>query len=362
VLGSVGTLSGPAGTALVGGPSAVQAWARAMNDRGGLDGHPVQVIVVDDGADPARYRAAVQDLVENRGVFAFVSNMAAFTLSAARDYLEQKRVPVIGGDLSSPMWHTSSMFFPQAGGELTQIYGVVANAAATGKKRFASLTCQEAQGCRDADHYWHEEGYAAQVGLEPVFRAKVSIAQPDFTAECLGAQRAGAEILAVVVDASSILRVARSCDRQGYRPLFTMAGASTEEKLASENPGPLDGALTAIITFPWVLSDTPATAEFNATMRRYAPNTLLTATTSMGWVSAKLFERAATGLGPNLDRERLLDNLWRLRGETLGGLTAPLTFVREKPNPDAGCWFLMRIAGRKWTAPVGAKPSCRTVK
>jgi branched-chain amino acid transport system substrate-binding protein len=41
VIGSVGTLSGPVGAAMQGGPMAVRVWAKAVNSRGGLGGRPV---------------------------------------------------------------------------------------------------------------------------------------------------------------------------------------------------------------------------------------------------------------------------------------------------------------------------------
>ncbi|MGH7534286.1 MAG: ABC transporter substrate-binding protein, partial [Gemmatimonadales bacterium] len=57
VIASVGTISGPAGAALGGSVQALQVWSKAVNARGGINGHPVQLIVYDDGGDPARHRS-----------------------------------------------------------------------------------------------------------------------------------------------------------------------------------------------------------------------------------------------------------------------------------------------------------------
>jgi len=358
VIGSVGTLSGPVGAAMQGGPLAVRVWARARNAAGGLGGRPVEVIVADDGGDPFRYQAILRELVEHHGVVAFVSNMAAFTLASGAAYLEAKRVPVIGGDLTSAMWHSSPMFFPQAGGEQALVWGMVANAAATGRHRFGSLACQESTGCTNAERYWFDEGWVAQAGMEPAYRARISIAQPDYTAECLTAQRAGVEALAVVADGATARRVATSCARQGYHPLFSIAGPAVDERLAGAGNDVLDGAVGAVATFPYVLAGTPATDEFHAALARFGTGEPLSAATAQGWVSAKLFERAAAGDGP-VTPERILAGLWSLRGENLGGLTAPRTFVREGKNPDLACFFVMKLANRGWTAPQGNALSCR---
>jgi branched-chain amino acid transport system substrate-binding protein len=83
-LGNVGTLSGPVGSIGVGMLQATQAWVKHVNARGGLNGHPVQVIAVDDGGDPARYRAGLQDLAENKKVLAFVNNAQELTRASIK--------------------------------------------------------------------------------------------------------------------------------------------------------------------------------------------------------------------------------------------------------------------------------------
>jgi branched-chain amino acid transport system substrate-binding protein len=358
VIGSVGTLSGPVGAAMQGGPLAVRVWAKAHNEHGGLGGRPVQVVVADDGGDPFRYQAILRELVEHKGVVAFVSNMAAFTLASGSAYLEEKRVPVIGGDLTSFMWNESPMFFPQAGGEQALVWGMVATGAATGKRRFGSLACRESEGCTNADRYWFDQGWVEEAGMEPAYRARISIAQPDYTAECLTAQRASVEVLAVVADGATARRVAVSCARQGYRPILSIAGPAVDERLTGRGPNEvLEGALGTVVTFPYVLHDTAATKEFRTAMTRFGTGEALSAAAAQGWVSAKLFERAAAGADP-LTSERILDGLWSLSGETLGGLTAPRTFIREKKNPDVRCFFVMKLTGGAWTAPRGSELVC----
>ncbi|HET9769668.1 MAG TPA: ABC transporter substrate-binding protein, partial [Acidimicrobiia bacterium] len=359
LIASVGTLSGPVGAAMQGGPMAVRVWARAVNAAGGLHGRPVQVVVADDGGDPYRYQALLRELVERRGVVAFVSNMAAFTLASGAAYLEARRVPVIGGDLTSAMWNESPMFFPQAGGEQALVWGMVANGAATGRRRFGSLACRESVGCTNAERYWFEEGWVAEAGMEPAYRGQISIAQPDYTAECLTAERAGVEVLAVVADGATARRVSVSCARQGYRPIFSIAGPAVDERLAGAGAAEaLDGTLGTVVTFPYVVTGTPATDEFRSALARFGTGEPLSAAAAQGWVSAKLFERVARH-APALTPGAILDGLWSLSGETLGGITAPRTFVRDKRNPDLRCFFVMQLAGRSWTAPRGTDLVCK---
>jgi branched-chain amino acid transport system substrate-binding protein len=96
---------------VVGGLHALRAWVAATNAAGGLGGHEVRLEVADDGADPARHRALIQEFVERRGVVAFVYNAAVFSGQASVDYLEQRRIPVVGGSGTEPWYATSPMFF-----------------------------------------------------------------------------------------------------------------------------------------------------------------------------------------------------------------------------------------------------------
>jgi branched-chain amino acid transport system substrate-binding protein len=112
-IGSVGTLSGPVGGSLVGGVRALQAWVEAQNAKGGLRGHPVKLVVADDGGDPARHRALVQQFVERDKVIAFIHNVAPLSGQAAVSYLQEKKIPVIGTEGGSPWVNENPMYFPQ---------------------------------------------------------------------------------------------------------------------------------------------------------------------------------------------------------------------------------------------------------
>jgi branched-chain amino acid transport system substrate-binding protein len=57
-----------------------------------------------------------------------------------------------------------------------------------------------------------------------------------------------------------------------------------------------------------------------------------------------LFERAAAGrLSAKPTSAQILDGLWSLKGETLGGLTYPLTFTKGQNAEVKSCWWLARI-------------------
>lgn len=358
VIGSVGNYSGIAGASEKDGPKALQIWAAWVNDHGGVNGHPVKVYVVDDGMDPQRYQAAVKDLVENKHVIAFVDNFAPFTVQAGVKYLEQKHVPVIGGDCAEYVWNQSPLLFPQCPSYVNGMYDIAHTAAVYGVgKRFGAIICSEAAACTSTKHEWFDHGIAKKAGLDPVFEADVSIGQPDFTAECLQAQRNQVQIMSVVADVGTVSRVVNSCDRQGFHPQYIQASGTMDANLA-KLPG-MANALVSLNDFPWTVDGNKGIDEFRAAYHAYAPDQPLTPNASQGWASAILFQRAAAHVGAKPTSAQILAGLWSLRNDDLGGLAPPLTFARGKPAPAARCAFVMKVQGGVMQSPYGLKTVCR---
>jgi branched-chain amino acid transport system substrate-binding protein len=335
----------------------LQVWAAWVNAHGGVNGHPVKVYVVDDGMDPQRYQAAVKDLVENKHVIAFVDNFAPFTIQAGVKYLESKQVPVIGGDCAEYVWNQSPMLFPQCPAYVSSIWGIPRVGAVWGKgKNFGAIICSEAAACTSTKHEWVDNHVAAQAGVKMVYEADVSIGQPDFTAECLQARNAHVQIMSVVADVGTVGRVVQSCDRQGFHPQYVQGSGTMDEHLASL-PGMSD-ALVQLNDFPWTVSNA-AVKEFRDAYATYAPNDPLTPNASQGWASAIVFQQAAAHVGATPTSAQILAGLWSMRNATFGGLTPPLTFLKNKPAPDARCSFAMQVQNGRIEGPFGLKTVCR---
>ena len=348
-IGEVGVYSGVAGSIFAPQSQAVRSYVNHLNAQGGINGHPVMLAVIDDGGDPARHRSAVQQLI-NDGVVAFVGNAETLTGRSSIDLLEKHRVPVIGGDTGSPHYYDSAMYFPEASEPNPKWYADLATSAAYAKEhgitKIAVLTCTEAQACRDGDGVFTSR--AADFGLQVVSRSRVSIAQPDFTAECLAARNAGAELLLNLVDAPSISRLAQSCARIGFRPPL---GLATSSPAVATDPN-VSAAIFGSGVFPWVLSDTPARAEYHDVFSTI-PNARFDNLSAGGWAAASIFAKAAKAtIGPKdtPSSALVLAGLWGLAGETMGGLTAPLPFRKDQPPAKTSCYFPMVTSGGNWQA------------
>ena len=359
VIGSVGTLSGPAGATIGQVTTGVQVWARFINKRGGLRGHPVRLITQDDGGDPARHRAIVQDLVESRHVIAFVGNPEALAGQSSVEYLTGKGVPVVGSDTAGGWFYESPVYFPQAPhGEFlmeAMLDGYAAQTVSKGLKRIAFVTCIESPACTEGYRIWTRD--AAKVGYEVVYKVQVSLAQPDFTAECLNARRANAQVIATALDAASITRLARSCLRQDYRPVIGIGSVNSTPYLPRE-PGLQNAVVGGIPTYPWFLTDTPAIKEFRQAVEEAGLQPL--AGYELGWASGKLFELLVPDVSGEVTPSALLARRGLVRDETLNGLTMPLTFESGKNAQPRTCGYLVAIQDERYVSPDGGKLHCRS--
>lgn len=356
-VGTIGFNSGIGGAATRGGLAAIRAWEQWVNANGGVAGHQVEVLTADDAGDPAQSRAARQRLVDEEGVVAFVGNTDVLTGGNFLDFHAQTRVPVVGG-IGASYYYDSPFYFPPnsyAPARFTATLAAVADQIPAGA-RVATIVCVEDRAtCTDAGQTWNAE--AGRFNLQVVYQAQVSIAQPDYTGECISARNAGADVVMLAMDSAGTERLARSCARQGFRPRF--AGLIGSDALASV--GELDGFIFASPSFPWTDTSVPARAAFADAMATYAPGENLDVNATSVWTSAVLFTRAIESLGPQaqITNEDVLRGLWSLRGDDLGGLTFPLTFTEGQAATPQVCYFPMSISGGQWSATGPSGITCR---
>lgn len=351
----MGNYSGPLSIGTVSVPKALQVWARSVNDRGGIAGHPVKVLSADDGGDPSRSLSVVKNMVENEKVVAFIANMTILTLSSSLKYLEEKRVPTIGGDTTNVLWNQSPMLFPQSTSINELIKAVPRTAAGDGAKKFGLLYCIEAEVCRNVNKVLWDDDWTTKVGAEKTYNAQVSITQPDFTSECVQMQTRGVQAVFAATDGNTAIRIAQSCARQGFKPRYYIASLVVIEGQAQVKE--LDGTRAPVGNFPWMAS-IGAAAEYSAAMAKYAPGLTNSQGTSAAWVSGKVIEKAAVDIGAQPTSDAILRGLWTIKNDTIGGLAPPLTFVENQPTPEARCYFYVELAGGKWTSKSGLNQTC----
>ena len=292
-------------------------------------------------------------------MIAFLQNAELFTGAGSVEYITAKRVPIVGISGGEDWAGSSPMYFPHVpfGDALprTALASTAQQLVPSGRTKLGTLVCVEAPACDGFDRSLAEA--AKPLGFEPVYRARGSTAQPDYTAECLAAQSAGAQVIFVALDTNALGRIAAACARQGYRPVLSTF--STVAADAMKTDANLDGHMVASSpVFPYFQSGTPATDEFQQALRTLGRGLQVGVGTAVGWTAGKLMERATTALTEPPTSQAILAGLWSVKGDTLGGLGPPLSFTENRPPEAPGCWFNLALAGRTWRSPDANRLNC----
>jgi branched-chain amino acid transport system substrate-binding protein len=321
-----------------------KAWVADVTARGGLGGHPVRLILGDDGGDPAKTQALVRRMVEQDKVQAFFTVTAPTTLQAATPYLEQVQVPIIGLCECNPAVDESPMAFQPGIGSTTGLAWahLAPLVGMTDKRKLSIFYCREVTSCaQSADGI---KRLAPQVGVQVVHETQMSLAQPDFTAEVLSARNAGADAIIVVADNATIVRILRSAHRQGYNPQVSTPTAGYEPRFIHSGGDDVEGTVVASSTVPW--SSSPRMADYRAAMERYLPGGEMSTLGAEMWGSGKLIEVLARRFPANPTSADFLDALYGLRGETAGGIFPPLAFVKGKGHAATNqCVVPVKVVG-----------------
>lgn len=358
VIGSVGEISGLAGSNSVDGVNAVRAWVADVNARGGIACHPVKYLVADDGGNPATAQSLVKKFIEQDKVVAFVYMTGALTGQSTQAYIDSQKIPVIGNEGGENQFYSSPYYFPQAssGDQFIAlgVYAAADHARARQQSKLGTLSCVEAAVCTTM--YKNAPALAKQRNTEVVYQGQTSLGSPDYTANCLSARNAGVQMFVIALDANSLQRVANDCATVGFRPTFATLGSNAQDAL-TKNPA-LEGMVAGVQTIPPFATGNAAVQHYRSVLERHLADAKYSFNSILGWTAAQLFERALRGVKGPITSEAILTGLYSVRSDDLGGLTGPLTFTRGQNAPRTTCWWEAVIADGEYTSPNGAKRTC----
>jgi branched-chain amino acid transport system substrate-binding protein len=340
---------------------AAKAWVASVNARGGLAGsHQVKLIVGDDGDDPAKAKAIVKKMVEEDGVSAFVAHHGALTLGAVRPYLEQKRVPLFGSSGAYADESESEMvFLAQPTSVVGESEAYINNVLALNlpQRKIAVFWCAEVPLCSVHNDVIKKQ--AAAKGFQVVASIRISLFAPDYTSEVLQARQSGADMIVLLTDMQTNGRLLRSANRQNYKPLVVTPGVNYDTQWPDIIGRDADGMITTAWSRPWHIDG--INREYRDAMGRYQPGQVMGNSGSAAWAGMKLLEKA----GGNLDRdkptaEQIIQGVYKLSNETLGGLIPPTTWPKDVKQRAAlhPCTVPVRWTGTAFELPLGEKFIC----
>jgi len=341
-LGNVSTLSGVLGELFSPVVPALKIFVASQNACGGLNGHPIKLAIADDQGDPSTAVTQGRRLIKE-GIVAFLGNIQVLTIDAMKSVIEESGVPIIGGDLTNNTWFTNPLLFPQGSPPQAISYGYHVAATEVFKKtKVGNVYCLEVpQACKEINTAFGE--FDKQFPTEVVYTQQISITSPDYTSQCIEAQKAGVEVMAITNDAPTQNRWANSCAKVGHKPNYVLypLGVGNEGQFLG-NPN-LGNGYVPMNHFPWMAGTdkfpgNPAMQYYQRQVAKYNPGYNAGGAASLGWQAGALLVAGSFALPPAdqpVKKEDFLNGLYQFKGQdwtTLGGLTGPLVFTKGK-NP-----------------------------
>jgi len=359
-LGVVGTFSGPVGGLVKDTVTGIRVWGSWINAHGGVNGHPVEILVGDDGGDPARYISLQQQFVERKGAIAFLYGTLGFSPNGNNKYLDSKKIFTFGTEggldttysdpyvlTATPSGHTNADSILYALGDV---------ARPLHKVKFAEFACSDFGLCDNFDQRWSNPDALKTVGFQLVARGRPSLTQPDYTSQCLAAKQGGADVVMIAVDTASLRRFAGSCARQNYHPIFGTADLLALSSLPSD-PN-VDGLIVASKMAPWTDPSVPGIAEVTKAFAQYAPGAPPTGGNTNGWILGQFFAAAGKNLPDNPTINDVADGLYKIKNDNLQGMTFPITMTRGQPMPKQLCYGVVVIKNHQYSRFPGEALRC----
>jgi branched-chain amino acid transport system substrate-binding protein len=358
-VGAICSCSGVQAASLAGLKEVSVAWADSVNAAGGINGHPVKMTAMDDGGNPATALQDVKELVQSDHVQALVSDGSLADGSFA-SYIASSGVPVVGGIAASIPFLTNPDFFAVGGNAVLQTVGLAALAKADGKHTLGVMYCSESPLC--AQLVPIAKGAAQLSGLG-FASATISVTAPSYAAPCLAMKGKGVDALFIADNSATVQRVVDACTQQGYRPtIVEEAGTTSSTWLNDPN---FSGALVSSSNPGYTDSSNPGVSLFLAALKKYEPSLLGSSSfgydTIYPWVAGELFVAAAKAgnLTPSSTPAEVKQALYKSKGTTLGGLSAPLPITAGEPV-FSPCYYGLTIKSGAYDDLNDGKPMCLT--
>jgi branched-chain amino acid transport system substrate-binding protein len=347
-------------------PAGFEARLDEQNAEGGVNGHKLVPLIIDDQTNPSEIATAVQSAI-SKGAFGIVSQSPLMFLAAK--YPQQAGMPVTGSYDDGPEWGEqpyTNMFaadngsvdpkypvntqlgdlFKKLGGTVLGAYGYSISPSSS---RAAIGTGQSFQ---------HAGG---KVG---VLDTTVPFGGVDFTAEALVAKKDGVNAISPAMDANSNYALATALQQAGVKVKAAIYATGYEpDVIHSSDWKVLQGGYFLSLFRPWDLPNA-ATQQMQAAMEKYAHFTK-TQFPNFGqyesWAGADLMIKGLQMAGANPTRAAVIKDLRGLKSYDAGGLL-PVSFNYSTDfghNPPKTCAWVMKAVPSGFT-PISPQPTCGT--
>ncbi len=220
--------------------AAAQMAVKEINDKGGLLGRTLELIVADDQSDTTLTISHARRLKEN-GVVALVGGVTSTeALALGKWSLEEGNIPVIWAYAASERLNGHPWVFRHFNDAQIADLSLIAMQK-KGKKKVGILHTTLAYGIDAANRV---EKYAPQYGMQIVGRQGLEFKSTDATVQAMKLRDAGAEGLVLCEYGVGVATFAKALNTIGWHPPFTSSWSNIYTALTMSSPPTLmDGAI-----------------------------------------------------------------------------------------------------------------------
>ena len=347
-------------------PAGFEARLDQQNAEGGVNGHKLVPLIIDDQTNPSEIATAVQSAI-SKGAFGIVSQSPLMFLAAK--YPQQAGMPVTGTYDDGPEWGEQpyTNMFAADNGSVDPKYPVNTQLGTLFKKLggtvlgaygYSISPSSSRAAIGTAQSFQHVGG---KVG---VLDTTVPFGGVDFTAEALVAKKDGVNAISPAMDADSNYALATALQQAGVKVKAAIYATGYEpDVIHSTDWKVLQGGYFLSLFRPWDLPNA-ATQQMQAAMEKYAHFTK-TQFPNFGqyesWAGADLMIKGLQMAGANPTRAAVIKDLRGLTSYNAGGLL-PVSFNYSTDfghNPAKTCAWVMKAVPSGFT-PISSQPSCGT--
>ncbi|MBI4590120.1 MAG: ABC transporter substrate-binding protein [Candidatus Rokubacteria bacterium] len=329
VIGLTTPLSGPAAawgnTAI-----AMEAWAKYVNDQGGVNGRKIRTILKDDGYVPGR---AVANLTEMKdSVFAVVGLLGSAILNASKDLVAEAKIPIIWPYGNPAIWERQSpekrryvfVIYPDYVDEGEFLVTHVVNKL--GSKKVAVFFQNDEYGKGGLEGV--KKGVRG-LGVKASVAAEVSyeLADREMGTHALKLKDSGADTVIFYSTITHGANVIKEMAKVGYRPRLVSSFPLGDHHILFRLLGDLwEGAHVTLLNSGRIVGE-PEGDRIVDILLKYEPKLKGKESTALAGAGPMIL--AVEGLkraGRNLTRESYVEAMESLKNYVPEKLTAPITF------------------------------------
>ncbi|HWD55551.1 MAG TPA: ABC transporter substrate-binding protein [Acidimicrobiales bacterium] len=360
----VTSLTGPGSSEFSQAAVGFNARIALQNAQGGVNGHKLVGIVLDDQTSPTAIATAVQDAL-SKGAFGIVSTSPLFFLAA--QYPEQKGVPVTGGFFDGPEWGTqpyTNMFAADAG-SVDPKYPVNTGIGTFIKQHGGTVLCSYGYGISPsssrsavgtADSFERAGGKVGQLDTSIPF-GSVAMTTP-----ALVAKQKGCNAFYAGLDDNSNFALATALKQAGVKPKVMVFPTGFEPSLVkSTSWGPVQGGYFDTTFRPFQIPDA-GTMQMQSALEKYEHFTssqFPNFSQYESWLGADLMIKGMELAGKNPTQAGVIHALRNLKSYNGNGLLPESinysTIFGHDLSPICG-WYM--IAEKNGFVPSSTTPSC----